>query len=47
MTLNYDIIDTYLIYEQICKLPSFVKHLRPRFAEYLREYPLVYKMVEI
>ena len=29
MTLNYDIIDTCLIYEQMCKLTSFVKHLKP------------------
>ena len=27
MTLNYDIIDTRLTYERMCKLTSFVKHL--------------------
>ena len=27
MTLNYDVIDTCLIYKQMCKLTSFVKQL--------------------
>ena len=40
MTLNYDIIDTCLIYEQMCKSTSFVKHLRHRYPKYLRKYPL-------
>ena len=47
LTLNYDIIDTSLIYEQMCKLTSFVKHLRPRFVNYLREYLCVYERVKI
>ena len=34
-------MNTCLIYEQMCKLTSFVKHLRPRFLKYLREYLLV------
>ena len=32
MTLNYDIIGTYLIYEQMCNLTSSFKHLRLCFV---------------
>ena len=32
---------TCLIYEQMCKLTSFVKHLQPGFVKYQRKYPLI------
>ena len=30
-----------LIYEQMCKLTSFVKHWPPRFVKHLKNYPPV------
>ena len=38
ITLNHHIIDTCLIYKQMCKVTSFLKHLRLLFVKYLRKF---------